>query len=104
MIKRRRQMYFQKSIPIFYELPPPHSAVVKRLLREILKEQIEPLSAEEIKKLKQKRKGRKRVFLTKKDADLINFFLSAPSSLQYRVFLKLNEKLLLLQEVKYEEI
>ncbi len=83
-----------KSVPLFFDFsPPPRSAVVKALLREILREPIEPLSPDEIKKLKQQRRGRKRVFLTPKDADLIDFFFFKPLTLQYAVFKKLNQKL-----------
>jgi hypothetical protein len=89
---------FVKSVPLFFNLSPPHSKVVKTLLREILREPPEPLTAEEIKKLKQQRKGRKRVYLTEKDKDLQDFFLFAPLSFQYAVFKELNKKLL--QEVE----
>ncbi len=85
---------FHKSVPLFFEISPlPRSAVVKALLREILREPIEPLSPDEIKKLKQQRRGRKRVFLTPKDADLIDFFFFKPLTLQYAVFKNLNQKL-----------
>jgi hypothetical protein len=88
----------QKSVPLFYEFSPlPRSAVVKALLREILQEQPEPLSYDEVKKLKHQKRGRKRVFLTSKDADLIDFFFFKPLTLQYAVFKKLNQKL---KEVK----
>jgi hypothetical protein len=88
----------QKSVPLFFEISPlPHSAVVKALLREILRELPEPLPLNEVKRLKQQRKGRKRVYLTAKDEDLRNFFFFAPITLQYAVFKKLNQKL---QEVK----
>ncbi len=87
----------QKSIPLFFDISPPHSSVVKALLREILREPPEPLSIEEIKKLKQRKRNRKRVYLTAKDEDLRNFFLLTPLNIQYAVFLKLNQKL---QEVK----
>lgn len=90
---------FQKSVPLFYDIsPPPHSAVVKALLREILREPPEPLPLNEVKRLKQQRKGRKRVYLTAKDEDLRNFFFLSPINFQYAVFKKLNEELL--QEVK----
>jgi hypothetical protein len=87
-----------KSIPLFFDIsPPPRSAVVKALLREILQEPPEPLPLNEVKRLKQQRKGRKRVYLTAKDEDLRKFFFFEPLTLQYAVFLKLNQKL---QEVK----
>ena len=90
---------FQKSVPLFFDIsPPPHSAVVKALLREILREPPEPLPLNEVKRLKQQRKGRKRVYLTAKDEDLRNFFFLSPINFQYAVFKKLNEELL--QEVK----
>ncbi len=85
---------FQKSVPLFFEISPlPRSAVVKALLREILREPLEPLPLDEVKKLKQQRRGRKRVFLTPKDADLIDFFFFKPLTLQYAVFKNLNQKL-----------
>jgi hypothetical protein len=87
----------QKSIPLFIETQPPHSAVAKILLREILKEKLEPLPFYEVKQLKKQRKARKRVFLTEQDTDLIEFFYTAPLTLQFAVFKRFNEKL---QEVK----
>ena len=93
-----QKVKLQKSVPLFFDISPlPHSAVVKALIREILKEQPEPLPLDEVKKLKQQKKGRKRVYITNKDGDLFNFFFFTPLSIQYAVFLKLNEKL---QEVK----
>ena len=88
---------FVKSIPLFFDISPSRSNVIKILLREILREPPEPLTFEEVKRLKRQRRGRKRVFLTSKDADLINFFVYTPINLQYAIFKKLNEKL---QEVK----
>jgi len=87
----------QKSIPLFTDAQPPHSAVAKILLREILQENLEPLTFEEVKELKKQRKARKRVLLTEKDADLIEFLNKTPLTLQYAVFKKFNKKL---QEVK----
>ncbi len=85
---------FQKSVPLFFDIsPPPHSAVVKTLLREILREPLQPLTFDEVRKLKRQKRGRKRVYLTTKDADLINFFFFSPVNMQYAVFKKLNEKL-----------
>ncbi len=84
---------FHKSVPLFFDFPPPRSAVVKALLREILREPPDPLPPHEIKKLKQQRRGRKRVFLTPKDADLIDFFFFTPQTKQYAVFKNLNQKL-----------
>jgi hypothetical protein len=94
-----QKLKFVKSVPLFFEIsPPPRSAVVKALIREILKEQPEPLPLDEVKKLREQRKGRKRVYLSfEKDQDLINFFFFTPLTKQYAVFLKLNQKL---QEVK----
>jgi hypothetical protein len=92
------KLKFQKSVPLFFNISPlPHSAVVKALIREILKEKPEPLPLDEVKRLKQQKKDRKRVYLTEKDKDLIDFFFRTPLSIQYAVFLKLNQKL---QEVK----
>jgi len=89
----------QKSVPLFFDISPlPHSAVVKALLREILREQPEPLTLDEVRRLKQQKRGRKRVYLTTKDEDLRDFFFFTPITQQYAVFKKLNEKLL--QEVK----
>jgi len=87
----------QKSIPLFFNTQPPHSAVAKILLREILIEKLEPLNFEELKKLRKQRKARKRVYLSKEDADLIEFFSKTPLTLQFAVFKRFNEKL---QEVK----
>jgi hypothetical protein len=89
----------QKSVPLFFEISPlPRSAVVKALLREILRGDLpEPITLEEVKRLRQQKRGRKRVYLTAKDEDLRNFFFFTPITLQYAVFLKLNKKL---QEVK----
>ncbi len=85
---------FHKSVPLFFDFSLlPRSAVVKALLREILREPPDPLPPDEVKKLKQRRRGRKRVFLTPKDADLIEFFFFAPRTKQYAVFKKLNQKL-----------
>jgi len=87
-----------KSVPLFYKFSSlPHSSTVKFLIRHILKEPPEPLTTEEIERLKEKRKGRKRVYLTAKDEDLQHFFFYTPINIQYAVFKKLNEKLL--QEV-----
>jgi hypothetical protein len=84
---------FVKSIPLFFNISPPRSTIIKVLLREIIKENPEPLTFEEVKQLKQQRQGRKRVFLTSKDTDLINFFVYAPINLQYAIFKELNERL-----------
>jgi len=84
----------QKSIPLFFNFSElPHSSTVKFLLREVLKEPLEPLTKEQIRKLRSMYKSRKRVFLSEKDKDLIDFFFKAPLSIQYAVFKKLNEKL-----------
>jgi hypothetical protein len=83
----------QKSIPLFFDIKPPSSTVAKRLLRQILSEDLQPLTNEEIKQLKKQYKTRKRVYLTQEDRDLIDFFSSAPLSVQYAVFKKFNEKL-----------
>lgn len=87
----------QKSIPLFIETQPPNSTISKILLREILREKPEPLTFDEVKQLKKQRKSRKRVYLSKEDTDLIEFFSKAPLTMQYAVFKKFNEKL---QEVK----
>jgi len=85
----------QKSIPLLFNAKPPHSAVAKKLLREILSHNIQPLRPDEIKELMKQRKTRKRVFLSpRKDKDLIEFFDVAPRSVQYAVFLEFNKKLL----------
>ena len=98
MQQTKRPTHFQKSVPLFFDFsPPPHSAVVKILLREILREEPEPLPLDEVKKLRQQRRGRKRVYLTERDKDLRDFFFFTPLTLQYAVFKRLNEKL---QEVK----
>ena len=89
----------QKSVPLFYEFSSlPHSAVIKALLREILREPIEPITLDEVRRLKQQKQGRKRVYLNTRDEDLRDFFFFTPITQQYAVFKKLNEKLL--QEVK----
>ncbi len=92
---RQQKIKFQKSVPLFFEFSSlPNSTVVKVLLREILKELLEPIPLDEVKKLKQRKKGRKRVYLTfDKDKDLIDFFFKTPRNIQYAVFLKLNQKL-----------
>jgi len=83
-----------KSVPLFFNISPlPRSAVVKALLREILREPPEPLTFDEVKRLKQQRRGRKRVYLTAKDEDLRQFFFFTPITFQYAVFLRLNQKL-----------
>jgi len=87
----------QKSIPLFVQIQPPNSTISKMLLREILREKLEPLTFDEIKQLKKLRKSRKRVYLSKEDTDLIEFFNKAPLNLQYAIFKRFNEKL---QEVK----
>jgi len=89
-----------KSVPLFFKIsPPPRSAVVKTLLRDILQEPPEPLTFDEVKKLKQRRQGRKRVYLTQRDEDLRQFFFFTPITFQYAVFLELNQKLQQLKEV-----
>jgi DNA helicase TIP49 (TBP-interacting protein) len=94
----QKPISYQKSIPIFLDTTkPPHSAVAKKLLREILSHSIEPLHPDAIREFLKQRKTRKRVFLTQKDKDLIEFFNTASKSLQYAVFLEFNRKL---QEVK----
>jgi hypothetical protein len=83
----------QKSIPLFFDIKPPSSTVAKRLLRQILSEDLQPLTNKEIKQLKKQYKTRKRVYLTQEDRDLIDFFNTAPKSMQYSVFKRFNEKL-----------
>ncbi len=87
----------QKSIPLFAQIQPPNSTIAKILLREILQEKPEPLTFEEVEQLKKLRKARKRVYLSREDTDLIEFFSKAPLTMQYSVFKRFNEKL---QEVK----
>ena len=50
----------QKSIPLFIETQPPNSIIAKILLREILKEKIEPLTFEEVRQLKKTKKIKKK--------------------------------------------
>ena len=58
-----------------------------------MKEKIEPLTFEEVRQLKKQRKSRKRVYLSKEDVDLIEFFNKALLTLQYAIFKRFNEKL-----------
>jgi len=85
----------QKSVPLFFNISPlPRSAVVKALLREILRETPQPLTLEEAKQLRRQKVDRKRVYLSAtKDQDLIDFFFKAPFTFQYAVFKVLNQKL-----------
>jgi len=84
----------QRSVPIFVEVERlPKSGVFKKLLREALKLDLKPLSPEELRELRKKYRGRKRVYLGKKDRDLEEFFVRTPLSMQYAVYLYVNNKL-----------
>uniref|UniRef100_A0A7C5SYJ4 Uncharacterized protein n=1 Tax=Thermocrinis ruber TaxID=75906 RepID=A0A7C5SYJ4_9AQUI len=84
----------QRSVPIFVEVESlPRSGVFKKLLREALSLGLRPLSLEELKELRKRYRGRKRVYLTEKDKDLEEFFTRAPLSVQYAVYLYVNNKL-----------
>ncbi|MDM7320299.1 MAG: hypothetical protein P3W91_001055 [Fervidobacterium sp.] len=91
----------QKSVPILFDTKLPHSSVAKKLLREILSSNIQPVHLSQIKEINKQRKTRKRVYLSPRiDKDLIEFFYTAPLSVQYAVFLEFNKKL---QEVLNNE-
>ncbi len=84
----------QRSVPIFVEVESlPKSQVFKKLLREALSKDLKPLSYEELKELQKKYRGRKRVYLSKRDRDLEEFFTRTPLSVQYAVYLYVNSKL-----------
>ena len=71
----------------------PRSGVFKRFLREALSTGVKPLSLEEMKELRKRYRGRKRVYLTERDRDLEEFFVRTPLSMQYAVYLYVNSKL-----------
>ena len=84
----------QRSVPIFVEVGSlPKSRVFKKLLREALSAGLRPLSYEELKELQKRYRGRKRVYLSKNDRDLEEFFDRTPLSMQYAVYLYVNNKL-----------
>jgi hypothetical protein len=84
----------QRSVPIFVEVERlPRSGVFKRLLREALRGGLKPLSLDELKELRRRYRGRKRVYLTQRDGDLQEFFVRTPLSMQYAVYLYVNSKL-----------
>ncbi len=84
----------QRSVPIFVEVSSlPRSGVFKKLLREALSTGVSPLSLEELKELRKRYRGRKRVYLTEKDRDLEEFFTRTPLSVRYAVYLYVNNKL-----------
>jgi hypothetical protein len=84
----------QRSVPIFVEVDRlPRSGVFKKLLREALSGGLKPLSLEELKELRKKYRGRKRVYLTERDRDLEEFFNRTPLSMRYAVYLYVNSKL-----------
>jgi hypothetical protein len=84
----------QRSVPIFVEVKSlPRSGVFKKLLREALSRDLKSLSYEELKQLRQKYRGRKRVYLTERDGDLQEFFDRTPLSIKYAVYLYVNNRL-----------
>ena len=84
----------QRSVPIFVEVERlPRSGVFKKLLREALSSELRPLSYEEMRELRRRYRGRKRVYLGKRDRDLQEFFDRMPPSIKYSVYLHVNNKL-----------
>jgi hypothetical protein len=84
----------QRTVPIFVEVKSlPKSGVFKKFLREALSRDLKPFSFEELKELRKKYRGRKRVYLTEMDRDLKEFFAKTPLSIQYAVYLYVNSKL-----------
>ncbi|MFZ8786490.1 hypothetical protein [Thermocrinis sp.] len=84
----------QRSVPIFVEVERlPKSGVFKRFLREALSRDLKPLSFEELKQLRKRYRGRKRVYLTERDGDLEEFFDRTPIFMKYAVYLYVNNKL-----------
>jgi hypothetical protein len=84
----------QRSVPIFVEAEKlPRSGVFKRLLREAMNSGLKPLSLEEMRELRQKYRGRKKVYLSERDGDLQEFFDRTPLSIKYAVYLYVNNKL-----------
>jgi hypothetical protein len=84
----------QRSVPIFVEVKSlPKSGVFKKLLREALSSSLPLLSYEEMKELRKRYRGRKRVYLGERDRDLEEFFVRTPLSTQYAVYLYVNSRL-----------
>jgi hypothetical protein len=84
----------QRSVPLFVGVESlPKSTVFKKLLREALSLGLSPLSLEELRRLRKRYRGRKRVYLGKGDRDLEEFFARTPLSVQYAVYLYVNNKL-----------
>jgi hypothetical protein len=84
----------QRTVPIFVEVKSlPKSRVFKKFLREALSGDLRPLSFEELKELRKRYRGRKRVYLGERDRDLEEFFARTPLSMQYAVYLYVNNKL-----------
>ncbi len=78
----------------------PKSQVFKKFLREALSKDLKPLSYEELRELQKRYRGRKRVYLSKRDRDLEEFFDRTPLSMQYAVYLYVNNKLVEGQAMK----
>jgi hypothetical protein len=84
----------QRSVPIFVEVESlPRSGVFKKLLREALSGGLKPLSIKEMRELRKKYRGRKRVYLSERDKDLEEFFDRTPLPMRYAVYLYVNNKL-----------
>ena len=85
----------QRSVPIFVDVKGlPKSPVFKKFLREALSLGLKPLSVEKVRELRRRYRGRKRVYLTKRDRDLEEFFARTPLPIQYAVYLYVNNKLM----------
>jgi hypothetical protein len=84
----------QRTVPIFVEVEKlPKSGVFKKLLREALRSGLRPLSLEEMKELRRRYRGRKKVYLGVRDRDLEEFFDRTPLSIKYAVYLYVNNRL-----------